>query len=184
MSGIFSDLFEDSIRIIRSWIPKQKYSNEALYRNDLIEFLRKELNERQNPFSFGPQSRVSVTKEDGRGLCDIGINRTIGIELKKDVKSKSQVDRLAGQIMGFKKDYRDLIIVLVGHTNKDALEILKDNISGLSGSGSNIGLGFNQGPRIRIIEKASQIEDKTKPKEKPRNPFDFGLPKSSFDFKL
>ncbi len=182
MSGIFDDLFEDSIQIIKSWKPKQNYSNENLYRNDLIEFLRNELNEGQSPFSFGQQRRISVTKEDGRGLCDIGIDRTVGIELKKDIKSKSQVDRLAGQIMGFKKDYQYLIVVLVGRTNKDALEILKDNISDLSGS--NAGFGFNQGSRIRIIDKGSQIKDKEKPKQKPRNLFDIELPNPSFDFKF
>lgn len=182
MSGIFADLFEDSIQTIKSWEPTQEYSNENLYRNDLIEFLRKKLNERQNPFSFGQQRRVSITKEDGRGLCDIGINKTIGIELKKDLKSKSQVDRLAGQIIGYKKDYQDLIIVLVGHTNKDALEILKDNISELSGR--NAGFGFNQGNRIRIIDKCPQIKDREKPKQKSRSLFDIELPNTSFGFKF
>mgnify|MGYP001618834158 CR=1 FL=1 len=53
-----------------------------------MDFLRREFNENKNPFQFIPQERVSITKEDGRGLCDIGINRRIGIELKKRPQRK------------------------------------------------------------------------------------------------
>ena len=39
-----------------------------------------------------------MRKEDGRGLCDIAVgNKKVGIELKKDLKSKSQINRLKGK---------------------------------------------------------------------------------------
>jgi hypothetical protein len=163
---MFGDsLFEDTISIIKNWTSEKEYSNETSYRDDLLDVLREKLNEVNNPL-FGRQNRVSLAKEDGRGLCDIGINRQIGIELKKDLKSKSQVDRLVGQIHGYKKDYQDLIIVLVGKTNKEALEGLKDRISDLT---TNTSYGLNQEPRIKIIDKSLKTNDSAKKKNNKRN---------------
>jgi hypothetical protein len=161
----FDTLFEDTISIIKNWTSEKEYSNETSYRDDLLNVLREKLNQVNDPI-FGRQNRVSVVKEDGRGLCDIGINRLIGVELKKDLKSKSQVDRLVGQIHGYKKDYQDLIIVLVGKTNKEALEGLKDRISDLT---RNASYGFNQEPRIKIIDKGSQTKDTVKKESNRRN---------------
>ena len=151
-------LFEDTISIIKNWTPEKQYSDEKGYHDDLIDVIREEINQVNNTI-FGRQNRVSVTKENGRSLCDIGINREIGIELKKDLNSKSKVDRLVGQIQGFKKDYQDLIIVLVGKTDKESLEGIKDRISDLT---RNSGFGFNKEPRIRIIEKSSNRKDVAK----------------------
>lgn len=161
----FDALFDDSIRAIRSWKPTQKYNNEGKYQNELIDFLRKELNNRQDPFSLGQKKRITISSEAGRGLCDIGINRQIGIELKKDLKKKAQIDRLAGQIMEFKKDYQDLIIVLVGDTDKDKLDLLKDKMSDLSSEGDIF--SNRQGNRIRVIDKGSQIKEIEKKESKP-----------------
>lgn len=159
----FDTLFGDTVSIIKNWEPEKEYNNEIEYRNDLLDLLRKKINSIQNPI-LGNQNRISVTKEDGRGLCDIGIDRKIGIELKKDLKKKSQVDRLAGQILLFKKDYHDLIIVLVGKTDPEGLETLKVSIDSLSSNSSNYGL--NQALRIKIIDKGSQIK---KIKKEPKS---------------
>ncbi len=165
MNNLFSDLFDDSIRAIRSWKPTQKYGDEGKYQKELIDFLRKELDKRQDPFSLGQKRLITITPEAGRGLCDIGINRQIGIELKKDLKKKAQIDRLAGQIMEFKKEYQDIIIVLVGDTDKDKLELLKEKISDLSSEGG--GFGIRQGHRIRVIDKGSQTKEVEKEDSKP-----------------
>ena len=166
---MFGSLFDDTIRAIKTWEPTKKFHNEKGYSDDLAEFLRDEFYENHNPHAFGTQSNISVIKEAGRGLCDIAINEKIGVELKKDLKSKSQIDRLAGQIIGYKKEYQDIIIVLVGNTNKDAFELLKSKISDLSKN--EIGFGLNQELRIRIIDKAPR----TKHRKKSSSPFDFGF---------
>lgn len=152
---MFSSLFEDTIKKIKKWKPTKKFSKELKYSNDLADFLRDEFNENQ--------SRVSVTKEDGRGLCDIAINKKIGIELKKDLKNKSEIDRLAGQIIDYKKDYEDIIIVLVGDTKRDALEVLKDKISYLDER--DAGVFFEQGLRIEVIEKGDRTNERKKPRK-------------------
>ena len=38
-----------------------------------------------------------VKKESGRHLADIGIDEDIGVELKLNLRSKAQMDRLEGQ---------------------------------------------------------------------------------------
>lgn len=127
---MFDSLFENVVSAIERWEPSQNYSKEEQYRDDLLEFLREELN-KSSPFSLG-NDRVSVTAEHGRGLCDIGVNRKVGIELKNNLKSKSVVDRLVGQINTYKKEYNDVVIVPVGDTNSNSLELLKDHIADMS----------------------------------------------------
>jgi hypothetical protein len=93
--------------------------------------------------------RVSCRKEDGRHLCDIAVGkRDVGIELKHNLGKTTQIDRLIGQLSRFKEHYDDLVVVLVGHTDKDALENLKDSIERIQGRG----FGFQE-PRIKIINK-------------------------------
>lgn len=167
--NMFGSTFNDVVTCINRWKPKEKYSTENQYRNDLIEVLRLELNEKQSPLGL-QQQRISITKDDGRGLCDIGVAKKVGIELKKDLNSKSQIDRLAGQVMDYKEDYEDIIIVLVGDTNKDAYELLKDKIAQLSKSSG--GIVLYQEPKIKVINKCFGAKES----ESPKRPFwDMGI---------
>ena len=77
-----------------------------------------------------PREKISVRKQDYAGLCDITVGqRTVGIKIKKDLIGKSDVDRLIGQLVGYKSEYDDLIVVLVGKTDEKAFEYLKLQIS-------------------------------------------------------
>jgi len=183
-------LFNDVIHIINHWNPKSKYPNETKYRDELLEYIRDGLNSNNSMFGIS-RGRVSVKKEDSRGLCDIGIDRRIGIELKKDLKSKAQVNRLIGQIVNYKRDYQDIIILLVGDTNKEALENLKDDLSDLNRGDNPYSL--SQQHRIKIINKATK-KNKSKStrkrngsRNKPFNPLEIDLPKfepPKFDWKF
>jgi len=170
---MFGDLYADVIRFIKSWQPQKKYGGELQYRDDLMEFLRDSLNRSDSPFMLSPAKRVSIRKEDGRGLCDIAVDRRIGIELKKDLSKKAQINRLVGQIVDYKREYEDIVIVLVGETNKDALDGLKDAIDDLVGN--QMGIGLSRQPRIKIIDKGSKSKSKSSKEKKPKSPFDFGL---------
>lgn len=157
---MFNDIFGDCIELIKTWKPKQKYNNENQYREDLMDFLMRKLNDNSNQVLFTPQRRISITKDDGRGLCDIGIDRKIGIELKKDLKSKRKIDTLIGQIVNEYLRYEHVIVVLVGNTDKYSLEILKDKISDLNEKYNNP--VFNYGPKIRLIDKSGLIKEEIK----------------------
>lgn len=156
---MFDNLFENTIAIIKYWIPKKKYINENQYRDDLLDFIRKELNKPQS-LSFGPQRRINIKKEAGRGLCDIGIERQIGIELKKDFKGKAKLNRLVGQISDYRKEYQRLIVVLVGNTDNESLESLINEASDINQR--NIGFGFSSVFQIKIINRSSDriVENK------------------------
>ena len=167
-------LFEDTIGIINRWKPSKMYDNEDKYREELIEFLRDEFGKVLNRFSFGPTRKISVRKETGREFSDIAINRgRIGIELKKDLKYKKDVDRLTGQIVGYKREYEDIIVVLVGKTDREALERCKEMLSYLMSR--NAYYGLNREPRIKLIDKGSKSSSRD---SRQRRPFD--LPRFKF----
>jgi hypothetical protein len=116
-------LYEEIYALIKEWEPKEIYDKESEYRDDLLDFLKDELNDSDN---FG---HISIKKEDGRGLCDIGVNRQIGIELKLDLDKKSKANRLVGQIIEFKHDYpTGIIVLLIGDTEHNAYQTIKDAI--------------------------------------------------------
>ncbi|MGC9108540.1 MAG: hypothetical protein ACP5IE_10195 [Infirmifilum sp.] len=96
--------------IKNEWEPDWSLSEEAAYRDDLIEFLDKKLNKAH-----------LITKEDGRHLADIGIDEKIGIELKLNLSGKKEVDRLIGQVQGYLDDYNAILIVLLGKTSPETV---------------------------------------------------------------
>ncbi len=163
------DLFDECIGLIDRWKPKQKYPKELKYRNDLMDFLQEKLNN-SNDILFGNRRNVLVKKEDGRGLCDIAVgNRRVGIELKKDLKTKSQINRLQGQIDDYEEDYQEgVIVVLVGNTDQYIENDLRNKLQKkINKSG---GLGLNQF-RLKLINKSDNKIVSVKPKS--QNSFDF-----------
>ena len=99
---------------IKNWQPKQKYNSENEFREDLFKFLSSKAEK------YPPQ------KESGRHLADIGIGNRVGIELKKDLHKKSEVDRLIGQLTTFLSDYKyGVIVVTCGETDLNTLNYVK-----------------------------------------------------------
>jgi len=153
---IFGNMFDDVINIIEDWKPNEDYPNENNYRDDLMKFLRNELN-KPNSLALGQPERITIKKDAGRGYCDIVVDNRIGIELKKDLRRKKDVDRLSGQLLDYKKEYEDIIIVLVGETNDEWLDKLYDKIDDIKGE-QGIGL-MSQNPRIEVIDKGFKDND-------------------------
>lgn len=169
---MFGSRYNDVLNIIKDWKPEDTYSNENGFRDDLCSFLRDELKGSGNSLMGSGGKRVSVKKESGRGLCDIAIDESVGIELKKDLRKKAQVDRLTGQIIRYKKAYDHIIIVLVGDGYPDADEDLRDMIEDLSDNRGS-GLGLNQGVSIEVMDKTGKEEDEEDDRGN-RNIFDKG----------
>jgi len=120
---MFGDLFSRVCRLVEDWQPRKKHKSEAGYRDDLLQYLRDDLN-RPDPLGFS--EKHSIRKESGRHLADIGIDGTVGIELKHNLKTKAETDRLFGQIDDYLKGYDSMIIVLCGKTNEDILDYLEE----------------------------------------------------------
>jgi len=152
---MFGDLFSRVCRLVEDWRPGKKHKSEAGYRDDLLKYLRDDLN-RLDPLGFS--EKHSIRKESGRHLADIGIDNNVGIELKYDLNTKAKTDRLFGQIDDYLKGYNSIIIVLCGKTNEDHLDYLEEKIRNM--------------PRQDIFSKKQvEIIIKNGKKRKKRDPF-------------
>ncbi len=121
---MFESTFDVVCSLIEEWTPKKRYKKEEGYRDDLYEFLRRELKSReQNIFGFGAE-KYTIQKEAGRHLADIAVNEKIGIELKVNFKKQSQKDRLVGQIKRFLRSYSSVIVVLCGEVDEGKVDEL------------------------------------------------------------
>ena len=117
----FEKLWKTVVGIIK------KYDDEKKYRDDLASFLRAEL--RKNPIRnlTGTPVKTVVLTEKGRDNVDIEINRNeIGIELKRNLKNKSDADRAIGQIYRYRKEYKGVILLACGKTNNNTWEEVED----------------------------------------------------------
>lgn len=151
-----NQLFDECVNLIRGWTPKQKYPKETDYRDDLMDFLYDGINN-SNSLMTGNRN-IRIKPEAGRGLCDIAVgDRKVGIELKRELKSKSQMNRLQGQIDDYLDDYDEgVIIVLVGNVNKYVENELRHKLTKKWDKINN--LGINQF-RMKLINKSHTNEN-------------------------
>jgi len=142
---MMGSLFDDVLQAINDWNPKAEYSTENKYRDDLLAFLRKSLDPPGSSVYYPPiwgfdsLRHHFIKKEAGRSLADIGIDYEIGIELKRNLKRKSQINRLVGQVVDYLSGYSYVIIVLCGHTDQEAVDVLKHNLRRIVNSSSLFG---------------------------------------------
>ena len=177
---MFESLCDTVLGIVERWIPKKKYSKEIEYRDELMKFIRSELKRGQRGILFGIPEEHSVQKEAGRAHADIEIDRKIGIELKRNLKGKTEMNRLSGQIIDYEEDYSCIIVVLCGEMTEETVDELEYRVRQRYG-GVGFGLG-TQGPRVEIVRKDEAWIKRKKKKtssKKPQSPFDipsFNLP--------
>jgi len=149
-------LFDEVVKIINQWRPQKKYPNETKYRDDLMNFIHDRLNDPRKNMFFGRRN-VLVRKEDSRSLCDIAVERSVGIELKfgKNGKiSKKEIDRLHGQIGGYRKEYSEgIIVVLVGEVDKFSEAEVRKKLEDLYDLINRANFGLQQF-RIKLINKS------------------------------
>lgn len=146
------DLYERTLSCIDDWEPEKEYSRETDYRDDLINYLRDNLTKRTAVLNISGEAeeRVKIIPESGRGLCDIGIEKEVGIELKRNLNSTSRVDRLMGQLQRFLGEYSTgVIVLLVGKTGGKAYEQVLDGVKGM-----DLGGGFGEEPqKVEVVNK-------------------------------
>jgi hypothetical protein len=112
------------ISLLEQWKPK-KFQNEQKYKDDLSAYLDRELN---NPAAKTSASPIPVNRVKGNGLCDIVINRDIGLEVRKDLATQKQIRTFCAELNSYKRGYTDVIIVLLGKAGPNALEALKNDV--------------------------------------------------------
>jgi len=134
MADLFGNpLFDTLLGIVKSWKLEREYNEETGYRDDLMGYIRKKLNEeQQGMFGFGSSGKHVIRAETGRHLADIGIDEKIGIELKLNLHKKRDRNTLFGQVKDYMKAYGYIIIVLCGQTSESEYEQLRDDLKDYS----------------------------------------------------
>jgi len=125
--------------LIEQWSPIG-CSSEKDCEDSLYAFLHQKLDD------------VQIVRQYGRGRAqiDLMVNDSIMIELKFRLSSKSEYQRLVGQLIDYKEWGKNLIIVLVGETEPGLLKDLKKVVSREFGS-------FLLDSSANIIEKATTV---------------------------
>lgn len=148
---MFGSLCEDVRKIVKKWTPKKKYSKETEYRDDLMEFIRRELKQRQQIPLFGAQKH-RVKKEAGRAHADIEIDTNIGIELKRNLKGKTEMDRVYGQISEYGREYECIIVVLCGEVREETVEELEYRLEQINNDGE-----FWDDAKVTVVRKDEAV---------------------------
>ncbi len=102
-------------KIIESWQPVNCHT-EKQFENSLMIKLQKELKGIKIQSQYG----------SGRQKVDIVVNDKIPIEIKKDLKSSSALQRTIGQLEQYLKSWETVILVLCGEVKQDLLADLKE----------------------------------------------------------
>ena len=114
--------FESVLKSAKQWQPNP-LPTELKYRDSLIAHLRQQLKEA----TVEPEYRHSGTTTDiyvkEKGFFG---SSEVFVELKRNFSSKSQLDRLVGQIESLEPKKNFIIVVLCGETNPTLLARLKE----------------------------------------------------------
>lgn len=127
-----------------------------------MKFIKREFERRQN--IFGPAIPL-IIKGSRRHLADIRIDEKIGIELKRNLKGKTEIDNLDEQINDFVSQYSCILVVLCGEISDETVDDVKYRLKKRLRS-----MGFGQqGPRVKVIKKDEAALKRAK--NKPESPF-------------
>lgn len=115
--------FDSILQLVKDWQP-QVLPSELKYRDSLISHLRGRL---RNAIQIEPEYRhlgttidIYVKQSGFWGTSDVFI------ELKRNLLSKGQLDRLVGQIESLKPQKNAIIVILCGETSPPLVARLRE----------------------------------------------------------
>lgn len=119
--------------LIKKWKPRS-YETEKGYEESLKNYLEKKL------------EGIEIIKQYGKGRArvDLAAGNKIFIELKKDLKTTGQLQRLIGQLEIYAKNLDNIIIVICGEVDKSLFKQLMDKKGGYD---------WNIGFDCKIVQK-------------------------------
>lgn len=133
-------------QLVDAWVPEKAYRSESKFQADLQNFLEAEFNSGGGGL-FGSNRTYAIRRERGNARADITVDDEVGIELKRDV-TNSGLRRLRDQIHDYAREYPYVIICACGLKQTGKWNEFRQEYEGQQG-----GLGFQQGPVIRFVEK-------------------------------
>lgn len=121
--GYFANPFEHVKKLVDEWNPS-KCKTEKAFENSLIEFLQENLEGKDVVKQYGI----------GRSKVDIGVDKKVFIELKKDLDTTAKLQRLLGQMDLYSKDLDNLLVVVCGKTDKNIEKSLREKVKDMDNS--------------------------------------------------
>lgn len=115
IGDFFTSPAEKVDRLLEKWEPERECKTEKQFEKSLAEFLRKEC----------PKYKVQQQYGVGRDKIDIVVQDKVAIEIKNKFKTKSEFQRLIGQIEYYSKNFEKLFIVICGDADHDLLREVK-----------------------------------------------------------
>jgi len=113
--GFTLDPFGTVHEVIESWRPKG-YTPEKEFEQSLLRKLQRELKKQKIQTQYG----------SGRQRVDIVVHGKVPIEVKKDLKSTSALQRTIGQLEQYLQDWDRLFLVLYDDVAPYLLKSLKE----------------------------------------------------------
>jgi hypothetical protein len=110
------------VKLVKEWQPKP-LPTELKYRDSLVAHLREKLpKEKIEPEyrHLGTTTDIYVKQDGFFGSSEVFV------ELKRNLLSKAQLDRLVGQIESLEPKKNAVIVILCGETNPSLLTRLKE----------------------------------------------------------
>nr|MDA3835986.1 hypothetical protein [Nanoarchaeota archaeon] len=149
------DIYKDTVKILNKWKSLKRYKKETDFYPEIRDFILEEFKKKKI-------HKISVKIKNNLWKTDIAVgDDKIAIEVKHNLKGKSEARRLENQIRKDSPPYKEgMIVLLLGKTNKDDLQDIEEEIK-------KIKKERNRGKKyrfpIKIIEN-SLTELRKKPK--------------------
>ncbi len=130
---------------IFSWVLPQGANNESDYKKSLASHLRKLFPKRWLLEESGTKRRKADITLHSSNNPDDENSEKYAIELKLKLSSNTELDRLVGQVMGYKEDGYDKTIIVSIDADPNFASLLENkcNIEGLNGFMVVIGINSN-----------------------------------------
>ena len=109
--GFFWSPKDAVAKLVREWSPDECASEKGC-EDSLYVFLHDRLDEMQIIRQFGR----------GRARVDLMVAEKVMVELKYTLTSTSEYQRLVGQLVEYKNWHKDILLVLVGDTERSLLK--------------------------------------------------------------
>jgi len=151
------------VKLVQSWSPP-KLKTETDYRDHLLDFIRS---------SVPDDARVEREYRHRGTTMDLYVawkgiiqKDDLAFELKKDLKKKTDFDRLVGQIEGLDPRSNKILVVLIGETDEGLLGRLKEKYA------SELRGDFDESASLAIVN-VRLGESRAKKDEEEKKDFDW-----------
>jgi len=130
------------VDLIKKWLPSE-CKTEKDYEESLYLFLHSEL------------GAVQITKQFGHGRikADLAVGKKVILELKHKLDSTAKLQRLIGQLEGYRELEKTVIVLLTGKTDPNLLKELQERLEEMNHRNFNPIATLGSYKQFLLVEK-------------------------------